>query len=874
MRIKSGHIEKFTPFTDCRIPELSKNIILFHGDNEAGKSSLFAFLKYFLFGSSGKKSRKPDVKNCLLDCVDREGKPVKKIPFSDVMLADKFVINLDNFNRTENSKNFEETIKSAYGGVSSIANLQKKIAAECEDLFSSQPQTKNKKINAKLYEIKKKNEEIESQQKKRTSEEYAKLSDELAELEGEVRELQNKDETLNRQKLLASQKSQFDTLTEAKGKLSSKGLETADDIAQWQKYYVELTSTKKNKENKEIVLKTAKEQLREKQQTPCGELTEEETVILLNNLSLTSLNDGCKVAEAARAKAEELDMQLKNQVETYLGELEKFSSDCRTSDFGEAQLTLPGSLLPQYENETKRLNELISVLKEKTTYENLLRETQTHFTAATATRRRNIILAGVGACVFALVGVALFYFHQTMFATAALLIAAFAAVLAVYVTRAANAPSNYETEKYKEKVKELNVSISKLEGDNETPQTAQKSYEDACNAVQSLNDLKQTAENIRRDQARINEEKNKWIEWTKQVENFRQLCTQVQWPTEIKDWPDYCSKTAGRLADIAVKKSEAEQYEKDITALNENIKTLSKDFDALNAQCDETLKQLKCATPAEADAINDACYDMNNSRKNIEEAISTLNIPFDDFIAQMPTLPPSSEIDEQLKKNTATKTDKNKTIGEIQKTLKELASPDALNTLIAEREGLMRELTEEYQRYALVAAKQQILNTALENFKQKEVFFTKLSTIFKTMTNGEWIEIGEDEFGLYFVNKIKPANKRKIEKVIDILSRGAREQLYLAMRLAFAATYLQHADYEAVPIILDDVLVNFDDTRKEATLRAILKDIASDRQQVILFTASEDFTTRARRVLGDTLQTIAVICTNGTATLTDDTQTA
>ncbi|MDH3256606.1 MAG: AAA family ATPase [Nitrospinota bacterium] len=63
------------------------------------------------------------------------------------------------------------------------------------------------------------------------------------------------------------------------------------------------------------------------------------------------------------------------------------------------------------------------------------------------------------------------------------------------------------------------------------------------------------------------------------------------------------------------------------------------------------------------------------------------------------------------------------------------------------------------------------------------------------------------------------------------LSRGTREQLYLSMRFGLIEDYETRA--EPLPIVMDDVFVNFDDTRREHVLD-ILRDFARDRQVIIL----------------------------------------
>ena len=65
-----------------------------------------------------------------------------------------------------------------------------------------------------------------------------------------------------------------------------------------------------------------------------------------------------------------------------------------------------------------------------------------------------------------------------------------------------------------------------------------------------------------------------------------------------------------------------------------------------------------------------------------------------------------------------------------------------------------------------------------------------------------------------------------------LLSAGAADQLYLATRLAICELVLP--EDKAVPIVLDDALANFDDTRCAAALRWLKE--AAKKRQILLFT--------------------------------------
>ena len=67
---------------------------------------------------------------------------------------------------------------------------------------------------------------------------------------------------------------------------------------------------------------------------------------------------------------------------------------------------------------------------------------------------------------------------------------------------------------------------------------------------------------------------------------------------------------------------------------------------------------------------------------------------------------------------------------------------------------------------------------------------------------------------------------------VEGMSDGTRDQLYLALRLATLKFRLETS--EPMPFIVDDILINFDDHRSVATLKALAE--LGTRNQVILFT--------------------------------------
>jgi uncharacterized protein YhaN len=84
------------------------------------------------------------------------------------------------------------------------------------------------------------------------------------------------------------------------------------------------------------------------------------------------------------------------------------------------------------------------------------------------------------------------------------------------------------------------------------------------------------------------------------------------------------------------------------------------------------------------------------------------------------------------------------------------------------------------------------------------------------------------------------------------LSEGSRDQLYLALRLAYIEDHARHA--EPLPFIGDDIFQTFDDERTAAGISALAD--GARAFQSILFTHHLSVVAIARRVLGNELDLI------------------
>jgi uncharacterized protein YhaN len=145
-----------------------------------------------------------------------------------------------------------------------------------------------------------------------------------------------------------------------------------------------------------------------------------------------------------------------------------------------------------------------------------------------------------------------------------------------------------------------------------------------------------------------------------------------------------------------------------------------------------------------------------------------------------------------------------------------------------------KRLEEAIGRWQVLAVTNRVLDTIRTTYEKQRQPETlqEASGYLKRLTQGRyrrvWTPLGED------VLRVEDAQGNSLP--VEVLSRGAREQLFLSLRLALAACYARRG--APLPLVLDDVLVNFDAARAKAAA-AVLRDFATAGHQVLVFTCHE-----------------------------------
>jgi uncharacterized protein YhaN len=145
--------------------------------------------------------------------------------------------------------------------------------------------------------------------------------------------------------------------------------------------------------------------------------------------------------------------------------------------------------------------------------------------------------------------------------------------------------------------------------------------------------------------------------------------------------------------------------------------------------------------------------------------------------------------------------------------------------------ALAAELHALSRRWSVFALAKGLLLAAKQRFEEEgqQGVVRHAGDIFAAITDGEYSGIAANMDGEAFFALHHSGERRDPEKQ---LSQGTREQLYLALRLAYIKNHAEQA--ESVPVVMDDILVNFDPVRAANTAR-VLADFARTNQ-ILFFT--------------------------------------
>ncbi|WP_161601272.1 AAA family ATPase [Paenibacillus luteus] len=167
-------------------------------------------------------------------------------------------------------------------------------------------------------------------------------------------------------------------------------------------------------------------------------------------------------------------------------------------------------------------------------------------------------------------------------------------------------------------------------------------------------------------------------------------------------------------------------------------------------------------------------------------------------------------------------------MGRFRQSMEHLLQEAEQQRLLAEKEMTLAQLESSAERYAVLSVSAALISRTKRIYEEERqpVVLRNASRFIEKLTEGKYIRVltVPGESGI----KLETSDRRLIDS--EVLSRGTAEQVYLAMRFALA----EEASHGAkLPLMLDDVFVNFDKDRLHAVAK-LLEELSCERQIIVM----------------------------------------
>jgi uncharacterized protein YhaN len=172
--------------------------------------------------------------------------------------------------------------------------------------------------------------------------------------------------------------------------------------------------------------------------------------------------------------------------------------------------------------------------------------------------------------------------------------------------------------------------------------------------------------------------------------------------------------------------------------------------------------------------------------------------------------------------------------GELSQEMKTLAADGRLSEAKLELACIENQIKACAAHWQTLATTTHLLDRVCEVYETERQPETlrEASAFLNQLTEGKyvriWTPLGK--------NQLRIDNHSGQALPLEVLSRGTREAVFIALRLSLAAAYSRRG--VVIPLVLDDVLVNFDSIRAESAAK-VLRDFAGLGHQVVMFTCHE-----------------------------------
>jgi uncharacterized protein YhaN len=302
--------------------------------------------------------------------------------------------------------------------------------------------------------------------------------------------------------------------------------------------------------------------------------------------------------------------------------------------------------------------------------------------------------------------------------------------------------------------------------------------------------------------------------------------------------------------------------------LDSQIKGETKTFDECSREIEKAESELtdlmvkaECADLAAletAEVRSQKSRTLKNELTSINQALAGFAVGGDleSLVAECDKIDPDQlpfEVDELEKEIKALEDERStldRKIGSDRSALEAIDGSDQAAAEAEEAQSALASVREHAEQFLRIKLASEVLRRHIERYREQnqDPILKRASEVFRRLTLGSFasLKTGFDEKDRPVLLGVRPSLG---EEEVDVagMSDGTRDQLFLALRLASLERQLASA--EPLPFIADDVLINFDDGRAEATIAELARLAA--KTQVLFFTHHSRLIDLAKRVVPD-----------------------
>lgn len=415
-----------------------------------------------------------------------------------------------------------------------------------------------------------------------------------------------------------------------------------------------------------------------------------------------------------------------------------------------------------------------------------------------------------------------------------------------------NANENLQRSKIKLKDYERNLKMTKKEWQNQLSdwENLRRKYpilpdnpEIAPQYISQLRQLFQKAGDIKQ----IKMELDQKIESCQQYEhNAEQLAAAIK--EEFHQFPSaesfirYAKQRWERAKENFISQKqmmeEAEQLQEEIIGFEQELKQLQ-------AEVNEYMVKYDCKDETELLAVVEKSQHLKKLQNQKTEKERLLrnagdNLPIDQLKCEVKEISDLVYLEERLEKlneewkqTDLERNNINETLWKLQNEFEQYDGSMSNAADAAQKaEAYIAEIDRYWNEYLRIESAKRLLQRAIDQFREQNesTVLSRAGKYFEKLTLGRYkeLQVEYEENEPFIEAALIDGSKRRVYQMSD----GTRDQLFLSLRLAFIEQQFETA--KPVPLIMDDILVNFDDDRTKATLE-VLHGLA-EKIQIIYFT--------------------------------------